>query len=61
MYVFGPDEDGDERYVLLTNGFIGTMRTVEIKQALASASAEVDSTGNAKNIDGESQTPEALP
>lgn len=61
LYVFGPDEDGDERYVLLTNGFIGTMRTVEIKQALASANAEVDFTGNAKNIDGESQTPEALP
>lgn len=40
LFVFEPDTEGDERLVLLTNGFIGTMRTAEIKQSLAERRAE---------------------
>jgi hypothetical protein len=40
LFVFEPDAEGDERLVLLTNGFIGTMRTAEIKQSLAERRAE---------------------
>ena len=40
LFVFEPDAEGDERLVLLTNGFIGTMRTAEIKQSLAEGRAE---------------------
>lgn len=36
LLVFEPEADGDERQVLLTNGMIGTMRTTEIQQTLAS-------------------------
>lgn len=35
IHVFEPDSEGDERLVLLTNGFIGTMRSAEISQLLA--------------------------
>lgn len=35
LLVYEPELDGDERQVLLTNGLIGTMRTPEIRQALA--------------------------
>ncbi len=34
IYVFEPDADGDERLVLLTNGFIGTMNSAQIKAAI---------------------------
>ncbi|MEJ7590064.1 MAG: hypothetical protein WKF77_00795 [Planctomycetaceae bacterium] len=40
LFVFEPDAEGDERLVLLTNGFIGTMRTAEINQSLAELRAE---------------------
>lgn len=40
LFVFEPELDNDERLVLLTNGFIGTMRTAEIKQSLAESRAE---------------------
>lgn len=40
LFVFEPDAEGDERLVLLTNGFIGTMRTAEIKQSLSERRAE---------------------
>lgn len=35
LLVYEPELDGDERQVLLTNGMIGTMRTIEIQQALS--------------------------
>jgi hypothetical protein len=35
LFVFEPELEGDERQVLLTNGLLGTMRTSEIRQALA--------------------------
>jgi hypothetical protein len=34
LLVYEPELEGDEREVILTNGLIGTMRTVEIRQAL---------------------------
>jgi hypothetical protein len=37
LFVFEPDLEGDERMVLLTNGFIGTMNTAAIKQSLSEA------------------------
>jgi hypothetical protein len=37
LLVYEPELEGDERQVLLTNGMIGTMRTAEIRQALAGA------------------------
>ena len=40
LFVFEPELDNDERLVLLTNGFIGTMRSAEIKQSLAESRAE---------------------
>ena len=40
LLVFEPELDNDERLVLLTNGFIGTMRTAEIKQSLAESRPE---------------------
>ena len=40
LFVFEPGAGDDERLVLLTNGFIGTMRTAEIKQSLAGRRAE---------------------
>ena len=40
LFVFEPELDNDERFVLLTNGFIGTMRSAEIKQSLAESRAE---------------------
>lgn len=40
LFVFEPELDNDERLVLLTNGFIGTMRSAEIKQSLAQPLAE---------------------
>lgn len=40
LFVFEPDSEGDERLVLLTNGFIGTMRTADIKLSLAERRAE---------------------
>jgi hypothetical protein len=61
LYVFETDADGDERLVLLTNGFIGTMRSAEIKQAMSSARAEADSTGHTGIVDDQSNSPEALP
>jgi len=35
LYVFEPDIDGNERLVLLTNGFIGTMSSDEIRRTVA--------------------------
>ena len=40
LFVFEPELDDDERLVLLTNGFIGTMRTAEIKQSLVESRAQ---------------------
>lgn len=37
LLVSEPEVDGDERQVLLTNGLIGTMRAIEIHQALKDA------------------------
>lgn len=37
LLVYEPEVDGDERQVLLTNGLIGTMRGIEIHQALKDA------------------------
>jgi hypothetical protein len=34
LLVYEPELEGDEQQVILTNGLIGTMRTVEIRQAL---------------------------
>lgn len=38
LLVYEPELEGDERQVILTNGLIGTMRTVEIRQALSRTS-----------------------
>ena len=45
LFVYEPDSEGDERLVLLTNGFIGTMRTEEIKLSLAERRSEQQSVG----------------
>lgn len=37
LFVFEPELQGSERMVLLTNGFIGSMSTAAIKQALSEA------------------------
>ena len=53
LFVFEPELDNDERLVLLTNGFIGTMRSAEIKQSLAESRAEQA----AANTESKSSTP----
>ena len=35
LMVYEPELDSDERQVLLSSGMVGTMRTTEIRQALA--------------------------
>jgi hypothetical protein len=37
LLVFEPNMDGNERLVLLTNGFVGTMRSSEIQQFVATS------------------------
>lgn len=39
LLAFEPEVDGDARWVLLTNGLIGEMRTAEIQSALAEAAS----------------------
>lgn len=45
LFAYEPDAEGDDRLVLLTNGFIGTMRTAEIKLSLEGRRAETQSEG----------------
>ena len=39
LLVFEPAQNDDERFVLLTNGFLGSMRTAEIERQFAGAAA----------------------
>ena len=61
LFVFEPELDNDERLVLLTNGFIGTMRTAEIKQSLAESRAEqAETTAELKPSTAVSSEPKSL-
>ena len=61
LYVFEPDIEGDERLVLLTNGFIGTMSSDVIKQTVAAndvrqkETTSADSTTPSSASTGENQ------
>ena len=46
LFVFEPELEGSERMVLLTNGFIGSMSSAMIKQALAEARQANENTSN---------------
>lgn len=39
LLAFEPELDSDERFVLLTNGFLGTMRTTEIERLMEGAAS----------------------
>ena len=56
LYVFEPEIDGDdERLVLLTNGFIGTMSSNEIRHsvnAFANAASSFESGSNLLSSEG---------
>ena len=60
LYVFEPELDNDERLVLLTNGFIGTMRSAEIKQSLAESRA-IHATTDHNTAIPSALSPEQLP
>jgi hypothetical protein len=40
LLVYEPELDGDERFVLLTNGFLGTMRTADIERLFTERHAQ---------------------
>lgn len=60
LFVFEPELDDHERLVLLTNGFVGTMRSEEIKQSLIESRVEqVESNGESKSsTDTSSESPQ---